>query len=450
MPTRVLIPSGVLGLSYCKEALRRGLDLQPDLIAIDGGSTDSGPYYLGAGISKYSRSTTLSDWKTLLSARAQTNVPLVLTSAGTSGTDSCVDWMLEITREAASQLGHKLKVATLKSSQNHNCVAKKFTQRKLHELANAPEIEENDILGCTNIVALAGVEQIAAAIQIDADIIIAGRATDTAGIAALPIINGEHVGSAWHGAKIAECGALCSTQPLSGVICVEFDKSGFEVEPLAELARCTPYSVSAHMLYENADPFILLEPGGELNVKNSHYHPISEKRVRVEGSAWTNSDVYTVKLEGAKLAGYQSAIMSILRNRRYVNHIIEWVKQLETFINNEIENKTNFSIDEMGFNFRLVGLSGALGELESYQSSPTEVGVLCIVTASSQQIANEVAKLINPYLLHFPLADEDLPTFAFPFSPAEFELGPLYEFCLNHVMELDDPMEVFRLELLDV
>ena len=53
---RILVPSGALGLGYDKVALERGIAAKPDLIAIDGGSTDSGPSYLGRGVSKYARS----------------------------------------------------------------------------------------------------------------------------------------------------------------------------------------------------------------------------------------------------------------------------------------------------------------------------------------------------------------------------------------------------------
>ena len=58
MPTRVLVPSGVLGLGFDRNALARGVAMKPDIIAIDGGSTDSGPFSLGAGQSKYSRAAT--------------------------------------------------------------------------------------------------------------------------------------------------------------------------------------------------------------------------------------------------------------------------------------------------------------------------------------------------------------------------------------------------------
>ena len=53
--TRILIPNGALGLGFDKAALARGVARKPDLIAVDGGSTDSGPHYLGTGTSKYSR-----------------------------------------------------------------------------------------------------------------------------------------------------------------------------------------------------------------------------------------------------------------------------------------------------------------------------------------------------------------------------------------------------------
>ena len=42
------------------------------------------------------------------------------------------------------------------------------------------------------------------------------------------------------------------------------------------------------------------------------------------------------------------------------------------------------------------------------------------------------------------------PSFAFPFSPAEVEKGRIYEFQLNHVIELDDPFELIRMEYVTI
>ncbi len=451
MPTRVLVPSGVLGLGFDADALSAGLDAKPDIIAIDGGSTDSGPFYLGAGVSKYSRTATLSEWRRLMAARADAGVPLVLTTAGTCGTDSTVDWMLEITREAAADLGQTLQVATLKSSQAPDTVADALDKGTLTALPDAKPVTKSEILACANVVALAGVEQITEALRTGAEIVVAGRATDTSGIAALPIMRDENIAAAWHGAKIAECGALCSTKPLSGVILVEFDKNGFEVEPLSATARCTPHSVSAHMLYENSNPFLLSEPGGRLDVTHARYEPVSDRRVRVSGSNWRTSRRYTVKLEGASLAGYQTTVLVLLRNSRYTAHAEEWARSLVKFLSEIIPAKTKFGTDDFQIDTRLIGANAALGELENRRGDPVEIGVLGIFTAESQDAANEIARLANPYFLHFPLSSsEELPTFAFPYSPAETPRGPLYEFKLNHTLTLNDPMDAFKLEIHDI
>ena len=451
MPTRVLIPSGVLGLGFEREALRRGVARRPHAIAIDGGSTDSGPFYLGSGVSKYSRASTKAEWRLLMEARAEAGAPLVIGSAGTCGTDGMVDWMTAITDEVARELGQRVRVATVKSSQSPGAVADAFEAGRLVALPDAPAIGRDDVESCRNIVALAGAEQIGGALATGADVVIAGRATDTAGIAALPLANGEHPGAAWHGAKVAECGALCSTRPMSGVVMVSVDASGFAVEPLAADARCTPHSVSAHMLYENADPFVLTEPGGALDVSEARYAPIDDRSVRVTGSRWVPSDTYTVKLEGAALAGFQTTLMVVIRARRYVENAGRWVERLDRFLNREIPARTGCGAGDFALDFRIIGRDAALGALETRTGAATEVGVLCIVTAGAQETAHEIAKLVNPFLLHFPLTDdEELPTFAFPYSPAETDRGPLYEFRLNHALVLDDPVSAFTLDTLEL
>ena len=55
----------------------------------------------------------------------------------------------------------------------------------------------------------------------------------------------------------------------------------------------------------------------------------------------------------------------------------------------------------------------------------------------TEALANEIGQMLNPYLLHHPLTEEEeQPTFAFPFSPAELNRGAIYGFRLNHVLQL--------------
>ncbi|MEM9231395.1 MAG: acyclic terpene utilization AtuA family protein [Pseudomonadota bacterium] len=450
MRTRVLIPTGAIGLGFDPDALARGVAMRPDVICVDGGSTDSGPYYLGTGTSKYSRAATKAEWRALMLARAEAGVPLIVGTAGTCGTDTTVDWMVGITEELARELGQQIKIARVYSSQDPVATAKLWEDqvRPLHPIQ---DVGAEAVSKLSNVVALAGTEQIAAALATGADIVVAGRTTDTATIAAMPIQRGALPGGAWHGAKIGECGALCSTNPTSGVICIDFDPEGFTVEPMAEGARCTPDLVAAHMLYENADPFILHEPGGHLDVTDATYEALDARRVRVTGSRWVPGP-YTVKLEGARLAGYQSTVLVLLREPRYVANASAWVERLSGFLETEIANRMALtSPADYTLDFRLIGQSATLGALETLPPTAPEVGVMAIVTAASQARASEIAKLANPFLLHYPLTDDEpQATFAFPFSPADTARGPLYEFVLNHIRTLDDPMSAFRIEVSEV
>jgi len=442
------VPSGALGLGYDKTALERGIAAKPDIIAIDGGSTDSGPSYLGRGVSKYSRTSTKVEWAGLIEARALAGCPLVIGTAGTCGADSAVDWLVEITEEILRETGQTAKIAVLKSGQSAETVSDALASGAISPLMPAPDIDAQRIADCTNIVALAGAEQINAALDTGADIVIAGRTTDTAIIAALPLAKGCHAGGAWHGAKIGECGALCATNPQSGVILVDFDEAGFTVTPLADGSHASPHTVSAHMLYENSDPFILYEPGGHLNVTNAGYTALDQTRVRVTGSEWVPSGRYTVKLEGARRVGYQSVLLTLLRDAHYVQNAQAWCDDIHMKCRAKVETRLGLAPDDFDIELRIIGQNATLGALENRTEGVVELGVLGIVTAQAPQVVEEISKMLNPYLLHHPLtADEEQPTFAFPFSPAEIERGEVFEFCLNHVMTLANPMDAFKLEV---
>jgi hypothetical protein len=68
-----------------------------------------------------------------------------------------------------------------------------------------------------------------------------------------------------------------------------------------------------------------------------------------------------------------------------------------------------------------------------------------MATAATQALATELAKVANPVLLHAPLPEQSaMPSYAFLGSPVEIERGQIHEFVLNHVVEVDDPVELFR------
>ncbi|MBV8682967.1 MAG: hypothetical protein JO111_08855, partial [Caulobacteraceae bacterium] len=54
-PVRVFVPAGALGSGVRAHEVELALEAGFDAIALDAGSTDSGPAYLASGVSKYSR-----------------------------------------------------------------------------------------------------------------------------------------------------------------------------------------------------------------------------------------------------------------------------------------------------------------------------------------------------------------------------------------------------------
>ena len=99
--------------------------------------------------------------------------------------------------------------------------------------------------------------------------------------------------------------------------------------------------------------------------------------------------------------------------------------------------------------FRLYGRNGVMGDREPRRESvPHEIGVLAEVIAQSQEIANAVLAVTRASLLHTDFAGRMCKegNMAFPFSPSDIERGPIYQFSLRHLVEPDDPCEMFPIE----
>ena len=100
---------------------------------------------------------------------------------------------------------------------------------------------------------------------------------------------------------------------------------------------------------------------------------------------------------------------------------------------------------------RAYGHNAVLGDLEPGGAAPREVGVLFKARAADQATATAIAKIANPLMLHLPLHGmTHLPSFAFPFSPAEIERGASYEFVLQHTIDVADERELTRTQYREV
>lgn len=444
----ILVPAGMLGAGFPPETVARGIALGADVITIDGGSTDSGPHYLGTATAKTAEAAVLADLRIILTAAAPAHIPVIIGSCGTSGTDSGVDWVAALVAQILTEEQLDLSVAKIYSEQQTDDLLESLAAGAIQPLDPPRLLDAATLRSCTHIVAVMGHEPIVQALLAGADVILAGRATDTAISAAYALLHRMPAGSAWHAAKIVECGGQCTTNPREGGVIAHIDATGFTIEPLNPTARCTPQSVAAHMLYETANPYRMREPAGTLDVSKATYTALDDRRVRVEGSVFEPAEQPTIKLEGAAVSGYQTISFTGIRDPHILADIDLWAATFAAVLADRVQQVLGLGPADYDTDLRLYGYNAILAQLEPDPPTPHEVGVMLVVSAATQHQATTVAKVANPLMLHLPTpAMTHLPSFAFATSPAETERGAAYEFVLNHVVDVDDPSAMFRLEL---
>jgi len=448
----VIVPVGMLGGGVEPEHVQYGIARGAQAIGVDSGSTDSGPSYLARGVSKMNREAVKRDLTVLMTEAHRAKIPLLVGSCGTSGTDSGVDWTRDIAIEIAGELGIEPKIACLYSGQQASVLKAKNAEGKISPLAPLGPVTDEALESCQHIVALMGAEPYIAALEAGADIVLGGRTTDTAVLSAVPLMMGAGAGPAWHAAKVAECGGQCTVNPLQGGgVLIRVGKDAFDVEPLDLRNQCSPESVSAHMLYENSDPIRLIEPGGILDVADADYRWVNDRITRVSGSKWVPMP-YTMKLEGARGGLFQTIMIIGIEDPLVLANLDEFHGKMQGLLTQRIEKMFPEEIGRFHLSLRIYGWNGTSGRpVPADTPPPRDVGVVFVVSARDQHLADRMAKACNPYFFHMPLRPGiELPSYAFPFTPAEIPRGQVYEFVLNHVVHTTDGLELVRVEWTDL
>ncbi len=452
-PIKILVPCGSLGAGVREEELAYGIARGAQAIASDAGSTDSGAAYLALGKSKNSRGAVKRDLQLLMKAQADHGLPIIIGTSGQAGGDLNLAWTRDIVLEVARELGTSPKIALIHSEQDKETIKGLNAAGRITPLPPVGPLTDADVDACEHIVAALGVEHFVAALEGGADIVLGGRATDTAVLASYAIWKGAPWGPSWHAGKTAECGVQCTVNPTRGSgVLLTIGADGFEVEPLSDDNRCSVHSVSAHMLYENTDPFRLTEPGGVLDVTNARYAQKDERAVVVTGSAW-ETQPYTLKLEGASAGQHQTMMLVGARDPELLRDIDGFHDRfLEALYERARKTLPDGAPDNFHLSLRMYGWNGLDGKRPPEGTPPPpEIAMVLVVSADTQELANAIANACNPWFFHYPaVMNKEIPSYGFMFSPADVPCGQVYEFRLNHVVAMDDPFELVRIEWIDL
>ena len=453
---RFISPTGSVGGGIGEAALDEAMAMGPAFIACDAGTTDAGPFSLGTGMPAFPREAVKRDLALMLLAGHNARIPVIVGSAGTAGGDVHVDWVLEIAREIVGEHHLRFKTAVIYAEQDKGFLKTLLADGRILPLDPAPPIDEGVIDRSARIVGMMGVEPIQAAIQGGAEFVLAGRCSDPALFAAIPIMRGFPVGMSWHAGKISECGTLvCESIGRSkGVILTTVYQDRIDIRPVGANLRCTPQSVAAHSMYETSEPYLHRECSGTLDLTHCAYEAVDEVTVAIRGTQFI-PERYTVKLEGAEPVGFQSIIIGGIRDPYVIRQLDSWLAKIKSYVEDSVLRVlgVHAASGKYSIVFHRYGIDAVMGKLEPQATSlPHEVGILLEVTAPTQEMARSIAELCRQPLLHYPIKEwaGSITAFACAHNPAVIDRGPVYRFNLHHVAVPDTPMQMFRTNFVDL
>jgi len=481
---KILSPTAILGYGFPMSSWEEGMRRKPDVIAVDAGSTDPGPYYLGAGLSFTDREAVKRDLAIMIPAGLQEGIPVIIGSAGGSGAAPHLQWNREIIEEIAKEQKLTFSLAVIPSDISKTAISQSLQKGSITPLKPAPQLTQQDIEDAAHIVAQMGVEPILKALEGGAQVILTGRAYDPVVFAALAIHHGYDSGLATHLGKILECAAIAAT-PGSGSDCMfgYIGEDYFRVEPLSPQRKCTTLSVAAHTLYEKTNPYVLPGPGGILDLHQTVFTQETDTAVRVTGSRFIPSEKYTIKLEGVKKVGCRTVSFAAVADPVMIAQIDEITPKVKARVADNFDGLGDYFLD-----FKIYGRSDKSGVMgifagagDSKAISPviarseatkqsntcenpglrpyacndglqsSELAIIIDAVAPTQELANTICSFARSTLLHYgyPGRISTAGNLAFPFSPSDIKMGDVYEFCIYHVMEVDDPCAHFPVEFIN-
>ena len=443
----VLAAAGMLGSSFDKTGFYHALEQKPDVIGCDSGTSDSGPFYPGAGKPRMNRKAAKRDLELMITEGVRRGIPVLIGSAGTAGADPNVDWLVEIAREIAAEQKLHFKLAEIKTELTHEQLRHYMEEGRLHPLEGAPEFTDRDLDTLTRCISVIGAEPFIKALEEGAQVVIAGRSTDTSIYAAVPTMYGLGNGFAWHAAKVLECGTLASVfEKYHGSMLAWVREDSASIEPGHPEMAASPVSIASHTLYENSNPFRLQEPGVVLDTEAASYDQETDRRVKITGTRLISAP-YTIKLEGVKFEGYRRVAVAGVSDPLILKQFDTWLEACEGETRNKI--RAGMGLEPEDYRMRRLVYGNP-------KDPDTEcVGVVFDIIAKNPEDADGIISNVWHTALHVPIREWEgaQSQTAFPFSPPTLmtqENGATYSFCLNHVIEVDDPLETCRFTYYDL
>ncbi len=446
---RIVCPNGHLGFAPIKTgSFAIGLASEPDLICADSGSCDIGPGPLGADVSCSPLAWQTHDLEHMLLGARRLGIPMIIGSAGDTGTNSRVDLYVRIIQELARKHGlPKFLVGWFHSELERPTLAARLEAGEtIDGLDGRPALDAATLAATDRIVAVAGVHPYIALLDQGAEVIIGGRSSDCAIFAAPAIRAGFPESLAYYYGKVMECASFCA-EPYAGKesILGEITMEDVKVTAMLPAQRCTTASVAAHAMYERANPFYEHVLGGTLDMTACVYEQYDARTCRITGPRFVPAQDLRVKLEGAGKLGERYLGFVGVRDPytiANIDRVIAWARA---------QAREQYGENGYELHYSVYGRDAVMGELEPLRDRPGHE--LCIVVqaiAPTKEKAEEVCitGLRQMFYARLPQVKGTAGGVAFALDEV-LPASPAYRWTLNHTMRVDDPMELFETGLVE-
>ena len=440
---KIICPNGHLGFAPLRtESFWIGVDAKPDYIAADSGSDDVGPVPLGSDTSTSPESWQRHDLEQMLLASRQLGVPMIIGSAGDTGSNSRVDLYVKIISELAQKHG----LAKFRLGYFYSEVDKEYLRAKMRAgeaiagLDGFVDLTEAELDATDRIVAMAGVHPFVELLSRGADVIIGGRSSDAAVFAAPAIHHGFPADNAYYLGKVLECASFCA-EPYGGkeTVLGEVTRDDVRVTAMSPAQRCTVASVSGHAMYERSNPYFEHVASGTLDMSACRYEQWDERTTRIVGARFQPGDAFRVKLEGAGKVGERYVGLVGIRDPytiAHVDQVIGWARQ---------QVRDRFGDTGYQLHYTVYGRNGVMGELEPLKDRPGhELCILVQGVAPDAAMAEEVCLTGTRQMFYARLPDVKGSAGSVAFALDEvLRASPAYRWTLNHTVRCRDPLELF-------
>ena len=444
-----------LGLGFSYKGLQAGLKLDPHVIACDAGSSDFGPYYLGSGVLQKSPVSLRRDLELLIEGALRLGVPFITGSVGGAGGGPHLKACVQLVKDIALDRGWRFRLAEIDCRIQPGPLKRKIEEGKVHPLDGFAPLSPADVDGMAAMVGMIGAEPYMRALDMGAQVILAGRSTDPAIFAAQPLRMGLAADQVWHAAKCVDKGYLATTRPEDGSpVLARIFPDHFTIEPTRVGSVCTVPSVASITLHENPDPFEVTQPTGVIDTHDSEYTQESETTVRVTGSRYRAVATPTIKIEGARQIGYRNILIAGLRDPRLVSRIDDF---LDAYRDRIMQSARSLGIspDDFQLQFRVYGKDAVMGPLEPVKPTLShELGLIVDVVGRTEAIAGAIATRLGPTGSRLAVGGGMMGggNFAYPFSPSSIKVGQVFEWSAWHALEVTpaELLELFPITLHEV